>query len=159
MCAVQLRFFLKVALFSLQIMMIVLLDMYLGLHLLLLVYLARTLTRNGVVLPGRTRNIAIRTVTVIMFTVLPPQPRHPLHAELLSLLMLMMVLVDLSLPHVLLFFDDETDAVEIAAAALHQKLKTLKKTLRSASCGRVRQVFFYKRESMWFIVLRCSTSR
>ena len=71
-------------------------------HLLRLLHLSRTLSRTGVLLPGRLRNLAIRTAMVMMLRLLPPQPRPPLKVALLSLPMMMMVLLNLSLPHLLL---------------------------------------------------------
>ena len=77
-------------------------------HLLRLLHLSRTLSRTGVPLPGRPRNLAIRTAMVMMLRLLPPQPRPPLQVALLSLPMMMMVLLNLSLPHLLLFLPRQT---------------------------------------------------
>ena len=53
-------------------------------------------------LPGRQLFLAIWTAMVTMLRLLPPQPRTPLKVALLSLPMMMMVLLNLSLPHLLL---------------------------------------------------------
>ena len=53
-------------------------------------------------LPGRELFLEIRTAMVMMLRLLPPQPRPPLKVALLSLPMMMMVLLNLSLPHLLL---------------------------------------------------------
>ena len=97
-------------------------------------------------LPGRELFLWSRTAMVMMLRLLPPQQRPPLQVALLSLPMMMMVLLNLCLPHLLLLLDADTDAVETAAETLHQNLKTLEENEEDQRVvAELRRLFFQKR--------------